>query len=237
MNSQHRLGKIGVWALAFWLLLLIAGCSSVGGNRTLYGPQSANANPNTVPKTQPLNKYRNPYSYKVGGHRYYVMKSAQGYDQTGYASWYGTKFHGHHTSNHERYDMYSMTAASTTLPIPTYVRVTNLRNNRTVIVKVNDRGPFRSNRIIDLSYAAAVKLGYASSGTALVRVTAINPDQIGKMYAANDLPPPQHSFYVPPTQHRQRKSSHDVDHLSLATNDGSVKYRAGRKPLPMNGDG
>ena len=103
------------------------------------------------------------------------MDSALGYKATGLASWYGAKFHGHLTSNGEIYSMFGMTAAHKSLPIPTYVKVTNLNNGRHVIVRVNDRGPFHGERLIDLSYAAAVKLGYAKQGTALVRIEAIDP--------------------------------------------------------------
>jgi rare lipoprotein A len=105
------------------------------------------------------------------------MPSAQGYSERGVASWYGKKFHGNLTSNREVYDMYAMTAAHTTLPLPTYVQVRNLRNNKTIIVRVNDRGPFLHNRIIDLSYAAALKLDMVKDGTSLVEVTAINFDE------------------------------------------------------------
>ncbi|GAF86191.1 unnamed protein product, partial [marine sediment metagenome] len=128
-----------------------------------------------VPKAEPKSLYGNPKSYVANGKRYYVLNSAVGYNKRGVASWYGTKFHGHLTSTREPYNMFAMTAASPELPIPTYVRVTNLSNGRHVIVKVNDRGPFVANRIIDLSYAAAAKLGYMSKGTASVQVTAINP--------------------------------------------------------------
>jgi len=103
------------------------------------------------------------------------MASSKGYVERGIASWYGTKFHGRRTSSGEPYDMNAMTAAHTTLPIPTYVQVTNLRNGRKVIVKVNDRGPFLHNRLIDLSYVAAVKLGITAEGTGLVEVRAIDP--------------------------------------------------------------
>jgi len=127
-----------------------------------------------VPKYEPKSRYGNPKSYVALGKRYYVLKSAQGYNQRGIASWYGRKFHGRLTSSREPYDMLAMTAASPVLPLPSYVRVTDLENERSVIVKVNDRGPFAPNRIIDLSYAAAEKLGYARKGTAMVQVTAIN---------------------------------------------------------------
>ncbi|WP_150303018.1 septal ring lytic transglycosylase RlpA family protein [Pseudomonas saliphila] len=113
--------------------------------------------------------------YKVLGKHYTPMQNGHSYRETGPASWYGTKFHGQHTANGEDYDLYGMTAAHKTLPLPTYVRVTNLENQRTVIVRVNDRGPFYSNRIIDLSYAAARKLGFAEKGTAQVLVEGIDP--------------------------------------------------------------
>jgi rare lipoprotein A len=121
----------------------------------------------------------NPDSYTVAGKTYRVMRSAAGYGATGNASWYGRKFHGRLTSSGEPFDMYELTAAHRSLPIPSYVRVTNLENGRTTVVRVNDRGPFHDNRIIDLSYAAAVKLGFAARGTARVRVEILEP---GKNY-------------------------------------------------------
>ena len=131
--------------------------------------------PNPVPHYEPPSPYGNPDSYVVDGKRYHVLASSKGYVARGIASWYGTKFHGQRTSNGETYDMYAMTAAHRTLPLPTYARVTNLRNGRSVIVRINDRGPFHSNRIIDLSYAAASKLGIVEEGTGLVQVEAIDP--------------------------------------------------------------
>jgi len=122
--------------------------------------------------------------YKVAGRWYYPLKTANGYDQTGVASWYGKQFHGHKTANGERYDMYTMSAAHKTLPLPSMVRVTNLDNGRSVIVRVNDRGPFVKSRIIDLSYAAAKALGYDTKGTAHVRVQAVNNQAIGKPTSA-----------------------------------------------------
>ena len=130
---------------------------------------------NAVPKVEPPSRYGNPNSYKVFNKKYHVLKNSHGYKETGLASWYGTKFHGHRTSNGEVYDMYAMTAAHKTLPLPTYIEVVNLDNGRKVIVKVNDRGPFHDNRIVDLSYAAAHKLGILSKGTGRVEVRAIDP--------------------------------------------------------------
>ncbi len=145
---------------------------------------SAAATGDAVPRDEPRSKSGNPDSYVVFGKRYQVLKTAAGYDQKGIASWYGPNFHGHRTSSGEVYDMYAMTAAHKTLPLPTFVRVTNLRNGRSVVVKVNDRGPFHENRIIDLSYAAARKLGIVKDGTGLVDVRAITPGESATSVAA-----------------------------------------------------
>jgi rare lipoprotein A len=131
--------------------------------------------PDAVPRYEPIRKAGNKSPYVVFGKKYEVMPTSRGYRQQGTASWYGTKFHGRNTSNGESYDMYAMTAAHKTLPIPSYVQVTNLQNGKKVIVRVNDRGPFHGDRIIDLSYVAAMKLGYAEVGTAPVEVVAIDP--------------------------------------------------------------
>ena len=133
--------------------------------------------PNAIPKREPKSRYGNPKSYVVFGKRYYVMDSSKGYIEKGIASWYGTKFHGRRTSSGETYDMYAMTAAHKSLPLPTYVKVTNLSNDKFIVVKVNDRGPFHENRIIDLSYTAAIKLDIIQKGTGLVEVKAIDPEE------------------------------------------------------------
>lgn len=130
-----------------------------------------------IPRKEPLSELGNPSSYMVHGEEYFVQSTSENYHEEGIASWYGKKFHGRKTSSGERYDMYKMTAANKTLPIPCYVRVTNLENGREIVVKVNDRGPFHENRIIDLSYSAAKKLGMLNKGTANVRVDAIGPYQ------------------------------------------------------------
>ncbi|MAX92832.1 MAG: septal ring lytic transglycosylase RlpA family lipoprotein [Pseudomonas sp.] len=117
----------------------------------------------------------NPYT--VLGKTYYPIGDGRNYRETGTASWYGTKFHGQPTANGEKYDLYGMSAAHKTLPLPSYVRVTNLDNGKAVVLRVNDRGPFYSDRIIDLSFAAAKKLGYAETGTARVKVEGIDPEQ------------------------------------------------------------
>ncbi|QPG07180.1 septal ring lytic transglycosylase RlpA family protein [Salinimonas marina] len=129
-----------------------------------------------VPRYEPYRSF-NSRPYEVLGKRYIPMQTGKGFEQEGYASWYGQKFHGHLTSNGETYDMFAMTAAHKTLPLPSFVRVTNLANNQSAIVRVNDRGPFHSNRIIDLSYAAAHKLGYQQHGTARVKLEVIHFDK------------------------------------------------------------
>ncbi|KTD73188.1 septal ring lytic transglycosylase RlpA family protein [Legionella tucsonensis] len=126
-----------------------------------------------VPSREPLSRYGNISEYSVDGRSYKVMKSSTGYKARGIASWYGTKFHKQRTSSGEPYNMYVMSAAHKTLPLPTYVRVKNLNNGKVAVVKVNDRGPFHSNRIIDLSYAAALKLGVFPKGTAPVEIEAL----------------------------------------------------------------
>lgn len=128
-----------------------------------------------VPKVEPLAPLGNRPSYKVFGVEYRVLPTAKGYKERGLASWYGAKFHGARTSSGEPYDMYSMSAAHRTLPLPTYARVTNLDNGKSVIVRINDRGPFKHNRVMDLSYAAALKLDIVSKGTGKVEVEAIDP--------------------------------------------------------------
>jgi rare lipoprotein A len=164
------------------IVFIMPGCSTVSHHNRYYGRDGApdfnidiSRIPDAVPRVEPRSKYGNPASYNVDGQRYCVMKSAEGYCQTGIASWYGMRFYKQRTSSGEPYDVAGMTAASKVLPLPTYVQVTNLQNNKKVIVKVNDRGPFHANRIIDLSYVAARKLGMFPKGTALVEVRAIDP--------------------------------------------------------------
>jgi rare lipoprotein A len=167
-----------IWIFLFCLTQL-SGCSFIGRKFSRAdGAPSVNIDASKIPDAVPRVEHRSKYGnndYAVEGRRYHVLKSAKGYNKVGYASWYGTKFHGRYTSTNERYNLFTMTAASPELPLPTYVQVTNLSNGRKVIVKVNDRGPFRCNRILDLSYVAAKKLGYVGHGTAKVRVVAIDP--------------------------------------------------------------
>lgn len=163
------------------LLALLAACSSPNAGRYSQKYDSIPTRLPTAeelvepePVAEPLSPQGNR-TYSLFGRTWQVMPEATGYVATGIASWYGEKFHGHLTSNGETYDMYAMSAAHKTLPLPTFVRVTNLANNRSVVVRVNDRGPFHQNRIIDLSYAAAYKIGMLNTGTARVKVEAITP--------------------------------------------------------------
>ncbi len=144
------------------------------------------------PKHEPLSRYGNPASYVVRGKRYHVLSSRNGYRERGLASWYGPNFHGKLTSNREVYDMYGMTAAHKTLPLPTYARVTRRDTGQSVVVRINDRGPFHEGRIIDLSYSAARRLGIDRLGTAEVLVEAIEPaaSPAGDE-PATDTPPPR----------------------------------------------
>ena len=188
--SGSSLGKINIrsprWfyvatlLMAAQLLVALSGCQSgdafarlkdSGPSHEVDVSQLADA----VPRVDPITIAGNKNPYTVNGVTYQLMPSAKGYREEGMASWYGNKFHGRKTSNGETYSMYGMTAAHKTLPIPAYVRVTNLANGRQIIVRVNDRGPFHGGRIIDLSYAGAKKLGYAKTGTARVRVEVIDP--------------------------------------------------------------
>ena len=146
--------------------------------------------PDAVPVDEPLSKYGNRTPYTVLGETYELLPTARGFRQSGGASWYGKKFHGLKTSSGERYDMYKMTAAHRNLPLPTYVRVTNRANGKSVIVKVNDRGPFHSDRIIDLSYAAAGKLDMLKTGTARVDIEALDPGEFQRQLGTTGKPLP-----------------------------------------------
>lgn len=139
------------------------------------GPVDVSTIPEPVPRDEPLSRYGNPPSYVVYGQTYHVQRKRTLYRERGVASWYGSKFHGRRTSSGEPYDMYRFTAAHKTLPLPSFVRVTNLDNGRSLVVRVNDRGPFKDDRLIDLSYAAAVRLGFADRGTARVAVETVGP--------------------------------------------------------------
>lgn len=170
------------------LALIVAGCSAPSviqppkhPTPTLPAPGPIPADieniPDPVPRAEPKSARGNPPFYDVLGKRYFVLNSADGYLERGVASWYGPGFHAASTSNGERYDMYAMTGAHKTLPLPAYVQVTNLSNGKHVVVRVNDRGPFKEGRIIDLSYTAAAKLDMLKAGTTFVEVRALTSMQ------------------------------------------------------------
>lgn len=178
---------------AVLIVLALVGCQSAPPQSSRYSqkqdsaPKHVAKKPETLDAVPKYEAYRmfNSRPYKVLGKHYTPMNSGKGYEEVGYASWYGQKFHGHLTSNGETYNMFAMSAAHKTLPLPSYVRVTNLENNKKAIVRVNDRGPFHDNRIIDLSYAAAVKLGYHSKGTAKVKLEVIHFDEQNNVTVGN----------------------------------------------------
>jgi rare lipoprotein A len=182
-----RLLRAGLVALAS----AVAACGSAPPRPAVDPHAVPDAVPDAVPRAEPRAARGNPPFYDVMGRRYVVLATAEGHVEQGVASWYGPDFHGKSTSTGEPYDMYSMTAAHPTLPLPAYVRVTNLQNGRSVVVRVNDRGPFKKNRIIDLSYAAALRLDMVRDGTALVEVRAVMPGG-----GAPAAPPVPAGFYA-----------------------------------------
>jgi rare lipoprotein A len=153
-------------------------------------PAGPEAIPDAVPRAEARSAHGNPPFYDVLGQRYYVLAAADGYVERGVASWYGPTFHGGNTSSGEPYDMYGMTAAHKTLPLPCYARVTNLHNGRSVVVRINDRGPFVANRLIDLSYTAAAKLDMLREGTTLVEVKVLTPGAPDNLTRSAAAPPP-----------------------------------------------
>lgn len=168
----------GARALLLLAAAAVAACGSAPPRPTPRPPVDPHAVPDAVPRAEPRAALGNPPFYEVFGQRYVVLQSADGFLERGVASWYGPDFHGKRTSMGEPYDMYAITAAHPTLPLPSYVRVTNLQNGRSVVVRVNDRGPFKKNRVIDMSYAAALRLDMVRDGTAMVEVQAVGPGNL-----------------------------------------------------------
>lgn len=210
------------WVVVLIGALLLSGCASKKGSSGSSGSRYSIEHdhgpdrvidmshvPDAVPRVEPISRGGNKSPYTVLGKTYSVMSSANGYRERGGASWYGKKFHGHLTSNGEIYDMYQMTAAHKSLPLPTFARVTNLANGKQVIVRVNDRGPFHPGRIIDLSYAAAFRLGMLGAGTAHVEVEAINPLTWNTRTAVHRAPAP-----VPTPAPVAQRSSREAGVLS-----------------------
>jgi rare lipoprotein A len=211
--NAPRLHRPTARLLAGCVLVLFAGCALVGGRAPGGSPPRATpvapvpvpaapneagiaAIPDAVPRIEARSRLGNPPFYNVLGRRYALLASPEGYVERGVASWYGPGFHGISTSMGEPYDMYAMTAAHKTLPIPCYARVTNLVNGRSVVVRINDRGPFVANRLIDLSYTAAAKLDMLRAGTAMVEVRVVTPNdpQSQALTRSSETPPP--TLYV-----------------------------------------
>lgn len=192
--------------------------------------------PDAQPKWEPKARYGNHSPYEVFGKTYYVLPTANGYRETGIGSWYGKKFSGRPTSSQEPYDPYAMTAAHKSLPIPSYVRVTNLDNNKQIVVRVNDRGPFHSGRIIDLSYAAAHKIGYANKGTARVLVEAIpvgsNPAVSNKSPAPAVTPyaPAKDSYYIQVGAYRDLSTAKNLQQQLIAVTNAPVGIHSTPEP-------
>ena len=184
-SRPEMLARDNKGAFLLSVMLILSGCGSLPNNSGFshWGDGAPTTSvdlaaiPDAEPQVVPYSRYGNPDTYVVNGRRYRVLKASSNFEQQGIASWYGTKFHGHKTSSGEPYDMYAMTAAHKTLPLPTWLEVTNRNNGKKVIVKVNDRGPFIADRVLDLSYAAAAKLGVTATGTAPVTLRAIDPAQ------------------------------------------------------------
>ena len=182
-------------------VLVLSGCSVARKpERAAPAPEVVPITPpsvdttDAIPRREPRSAHGNPPFYRVLGKRYTVLASEEGYLERGVASWYGPTFHGESTSNGEKYNMYGMTAAHKTLPLPCYARVTNLKNGKSVVVRINDRGPFVSNRLIDLSYSAAQKLDMLKEGTTLVEVRALTVQEPDNLTRSAQAPPP--SLYV-----------------------------------------
>ena len=223
----NYLMTLAIRCLPLLLTAALVACGGKGGYYKDDGPPRGVSSsaikgiPDAVPKQEPLSETgNNPYT--ALGKRYYPLQKAAGFKQRGIASWYGKKFHGRRTSSGEKYDMFSMTAAHKVLPLPTYVSVRNLKNGKTVVVKVNDRGPFLHNRVIDLSYAAAYKLGIVATGTGLVEITAQEPA----------APTPTAATQVP-------VSSHAVSGVRLFVQFGAFSVRSNAENLQrrLYGDG
>jgi rare lipoprotein A len=232
------------WIILLPLLMLIAGCGTLqrpGGYYEDDGPETSPpadiANiPDAVPKAEPRSVSGNK-PYVVYGVTYTPVSDTSGYRESGIASWYGKKFHGRRTSSGEPYDMYAMTAAHKTLPLPSYVRVRNVQNNRAVVVRVNDRGPFLHNRLIDLSYAAAAKLGILGTGTGVVEIEAVNPDepstQVVKTYPLQIIAPAVAAEKIPdsPAPAANPKLYLQVGAFSQQDNAVSLRNRLEREAL------
>lgn len=229
-SSSH--GVATVLAIVFCFTQL-SGCGVVGkGSNSRLFPSSYDGPPDidietsrlhdAVPKVEPLHPY-GTRDYVVNGRRYHVLKTAKGYVKRGYASWYGSKFHGQETSTQEIFNLYGMTAASPELPLPSYAQVTNLHNGKKVIVRINDRGPFCSNRVLDLSYAAAKKLGFGDRGVVPVKIVGIDP----KTWSKTEIHLPSKEVRVASSS-QQAKDSHVFLQVGAFTQINNAKELSAR---------
>lgn len=210
-----------------FVLVLLCGCERALVREPPPYSQDRTMPGDVEPVQEPLSKYGNPESYVVRGQRYYTLKTSRGFRQQGIASWYGKKFHGRRTSSGETYDMYQLTAAHKQLPLPTSVEVKNLDNGRTVRVRVNDRGPFHENRVIDLSYAAALKLGMVENGTAFVEIRALGAGARPATTTA-DAPagtPPASDVYIQVGAFQDRNNARRLHERLSRVAPGKVQVR------------
>jgi rare lipoprotein A len=248
MTARWRTLRLVLFCL---LVAVLTACSSTGSRRgggyyqddgpDANPPSNLDAVPDAVPKIEPFASGANK-PYTTLGKSYTPDTSGAPYRQRGLASWYGKKFHGHQTSIGDRYDMYGMTAAHKTLPIPSYVRVTRVSNGKTVVLRVNDRGPFHEDRIIDLSYVAAYKLGLLSPGSAEVLVERITPDQIrnwdrsqpnNAVADAQPVAPPPAAAPMPPSRTSESWQSTSQDSAQSGSQRPSSSLLQGRPLDPV----
>lgn len=249
--SPHASRLTPLRAIAALLAIALAGCGSVvkrespapaaprsGGYYLNDGPDAnppANLDqiPDAVPKREPL-RSGSMRPYTVMGRNYTPMTRLAPYRERGTASWYGRRYHGQQTSSGEIYDMYGMTAAHTILPIPSYARVTNLANNKSVVVRINDRGPFHSDRLIDLSYTAAYKLGVLGGGRAMVEVETLMPD--AQTVAAAPAPPVATAQKGTPAAGEGSEDAAAPQSLPVATDASGVYLQLGAFGSQDNAD-
>lgn len=200
---------------------------SLKNDKMPLNPPNVDHVPNATPKYEPYSRRGNK-PYTVYGESYNVMNTGQGFTETGRASWYGEKFHGYETSNGEPYDMYSMSGAHKTLPLPSYAKITNLENNKQVIIRINDRGPFHSDRILDVSYAAAYKLGMLATGTARIKLEVIYIGSIAGTSSAIASINDTGNHYI------QLVASKDRARLNKIAKELERKYQVKTRVQPVN---
>lgn len=241
-RRPHRSARRWVVVAAMFVSVVACTTTPAPGDSGPRVPPPGLANiPDPVPHIEARSPYGNKTPYSVLGQTYYVMPDAASYKEYGKASWYGTKFQGKPTSSGERYDMYKLTAAHRSLPIPSYVRVTNLDNHKSAILRVNDRGPFHSERLIDLSYAGAVKLGFADVGTARVMVEVVDgsdqlPDvEAGTTEVAAAAPPPEAPAGLPREPSLEAPARIFLQAGAFTSQSGAEKLR--RELTTIVGDG